>query len=158
MALARVLAGEYPHWYVVLPTYRFAESIGISHLLARQHFPSNILAGKAIGFLSGGYVPNHQAWASFSSACAKVRRSTTALGALKCIGLRQGAHISFGFHSEPVGRNPPPAQFVRTRKSLTDTNDKLLFGNLRLKWSDIYNQASYMSVETTSRPFSLSKF
>src|SRR5579863_345865 len=33
MALARVIAGEYPHWYVVLPAYGFAESIGISRLL-----------------------------------------------------------------------------------------------------------------------------
>ena len=61
MALARVVAGEYPHWYVALPTYGFAESIGISRILANQHFPSDVLVGQAIGFLSGGYVLNHRA-------------------------------------------------------------------------------------------------
>jgi membrane-associated phospholipid phosphatase len=61
MALARVIAGEYPHWYVVLPAYGFAESIGISRLLADQHFPSDVLVGQAIGFLSGSYVLNHRA-------------------------------------------------------------------------------------------------
>lgn len=61
MALARVIAGEYPHWYVVLPAYGFAESIGISRILANQHFPSDVLVGQTIGFLAGGYVLNHRA-------------------------------------------------------------------------------------------------
>ena len=61
MALARVVAGEYPHWYVALPAYGFAESIGISRILANQHFPSDVLVGQAIGFLSGSYVLNHRA-------------------------------------------------------------------------------------------------
>ncbi len=61
MALARVIAGEYPHWYVALPAYGFAESIGISRILANQHFPSDVLVGQAIGFLSGSYVLNHRA-------------------------------------------------------------------------------------------------
>jgi membrane-associated phospholipid phosphatase len=60
MALARVVAGEYPHWYVVLPAYGFAESISISRILANQHFPSDVLVGQAIGFLSGGYVLSHR--------------------------------------------------------------------------------------------------
>ena len=61
MALARVIAGEYQHWYVALPAYGFAESIGISRILANQHFPSDVLVGQAIGFLSGSYVLNHRA-------------------------------------------------------------------------------------------------
>ena len=60
MALARVIAGEYPHWYVALPAYGFAESIGVSRILASQHFPSDVLVGQAIGFLSGSYVLNHR--------------------------------------------------------------------------------------------------
>ncbi len=59
MALARVVAGEYPHWYVAVPAYGFAETIGISRLLANQHFPSDVLVAQAIGFLSGGYVLRH---------------------------------------------------------------------------------------------------
>lgn len=61
MALARVIAGEYPHWYVLLPAYGFAESISISRLMANQHFPSDVLVGQAIGFLTGSYVLNHRA-------------------------------------------------------------------------------------------------
>lgn len=61
MAMARVIAGEYPHWYVVLPAYGFAESIGISRILANQHFPSDVLVGQAIGFFSASYVLNHRA-------------------------------------------------------------------------------------------------
>lgn len=56
-----MIAGEYPHGYVVLPAYGFAESIGISRILASQHFPSDVLVGQAIGFLSGSYVLNHRA-------------------------------------------------------------------------------------------------
>jgi membrane-associated phospholipid phosphatase len=61
MALARVVAGEYPHWYVALPAYGFAETIGISRILANQHFPSDVLVGQAVGFLAGTYLLNHRA-------------------------------------------------------------------------------------------------
>lgn len=59
MALARVVAGEYPRWYVVIPAYGFAEAVGISRILANQHFPSDVLVGQAIGLLAGGYVLGH---------------------------------------------------------------------------------------------------
>ncbi len=61
MALARVVAGEYPHWYVLAPAYGFAEAVGISRILANQHFSSDVLVGQAIGFLSANYVLNHRA-------------------------------------------------------------------------------------------------
>lgn len=61
MALARVIAGEYPHWYVMASAYGFAEAVGVSRILANQHFPSDVLVGQAIGFLAGGYVLNHRA-------------------------------------------------------------------------------------------------
>lgn len=61
MALARVIVGEYPRWYVIVPAYGFAETISISRLLANQHFPSDIAVGQAIGFLTGTYVLNHRA-------------------------------------------------------------------------------------------------
>ncbi len=61
MALARVVAGEYPRWYVMLPAYGFAESVSISRILANQHFPSDAVVGQAIGFLAGSYVLNHRA-------------------------------------------------------------------------------------------------
>ena len=61
MALARIVAGEYPHWYVAVPAYGFAETIGISRIMANQHFPSDVLVGQAIGFLTGNYLLNHRA-------------------------------------------------------------------------------------------------
>lgn len=61
MALARVVAGEYPHWYVMVPAYGFAETVSICRVLARAHFPSDVLVGQSIGFLSASYVLNHRA-------------------------------------------------------------------------------------------------
>lgn len=60
MALARVIAGEYPHWYVMVPAYGFAETISMARIFANQHFPSDILVGQAVGFLTGSYVLNHR--------------------------------------------------------------------------------------------------
>jgi hypothetical protein len=60
MALARIIAGEYPHWYILVSSYGFAEAVGVSRILANQHFPSDVLVGQAIGFLSASYVLNHR--------------------------------------------------------------------------------------------------
>lgn len=59
MALARVVAGEYSRWYVAVPAYGFAETISISRILANAHFPSDVVVGQAIGFLTGTYVLDH---------------------------------------------------------------------------------------------------
>ena len=61
MALARVVAAEYPHSYVPVAAYRFTEAVSISRILANQHFPSDIVVGQAIGFLTGSYVLNRRA-------------------------------------------------------------------------------------------------
>jgi membrane-associated phospholipid phosphatase len=61
MALARVIAGEYPRWYVAAPAYTFAETISVARILANAHFPSDVVVGQAIGFLTGGYVLHHRA-------------------------------------------------------------------------------------------------
>jgi membrane-associated phospholipid phosphatase len=60
MALARTIAGEYPHWYVIAPAYGFAETVSICRVLALAHFPSDVLVGQAIGFLSASYVLDHR--------------------------------------------------------------------------------------------------
>jgi membrane-associated phospholipid phosphatase len=60
MALARVIAGEYPHWYVMLPAYGFAETVSIGRVLALAHFPSDVIVGQTFGFLSATYVLNHR--------------------------------------------------------------------------------------------------
>ncbi|MGC9291898.1 MAG: phosphatase PAP2 family protein [Acidobacteriaceae bacterium] len=61
MAFARVVAGEYPRWYVAAPAYGFAVTVSVSRVLAREHFPSDVLVGDAIGFLTGTYVLDHRA-------------------------------------------------------------------------------------------------
>lgn len=61
MALARVIAGEYPRWYVAVPAYTFAETISVARILANAHFPSDVVVGQAIGFLTGGYLLHHRA-------------------------------------------------------------------------------------------------
>ncbi len=73
MALARVIAGEYPHWYVMVPAYGFAEIISISRIMANQHFPSDVLVGQAIGFLTGTYVLNHRATSRLSKESMTAR-------------------------------------------------------------------------------------
>ncbi len=61
MSLARIIAGEYPRWYVQTAAYGFAEAIGVSRVLAKQHFPSDIILGQTIGFLTGTYLLHHRA-------------------------------------------------------------------------------------------------
>jgi membrane-associated phospholipid phosphatase len=61
MALARVVAGEYPRWYVAVPAYGFAEGVSALRFLGKQHFPSDIILGQAVGFLTGTYMLNHRA-------------------------------------------------------------------------------------------------
>lgn len=91
MALARVIAGEYPRWYVVIPAYGFAEAVGVSRIMANQHFSSDVLVGQAIGFLTGTYVLNHR------SLYRGGRRRSLAARLLTSISPMADAHThSFG--------------------------------------------------------------
>lgn len=56
-ALARVIAGEYPGRPLVkVLVYGWATAISASRATSRKHFPSDVLAGSALGYLIGGYV------------------------------------------------------------------------------------------------------
>ena len=61
MSLARVIAGEYPRWYVQTAAYGFAEAISVTRVLAKEHFPSDVIVGQTIGFLTGSYLLHHRA-------------------------------------------------------------------------------------------------
>lgn len=61
MSLARVIAGEYPRWYIQTAAYGFAEGISLARVLAKEHFPSDVIVGQTIGFLTGSYVLHHRA-------------------------------------------------------------------------------------------------
>jgi membrane-associated phospholipid phosphatase len=103
MALARVLSGEYPRWYVMVPAYGFVEAVSISRILANQHFPSDILVGQAIGFLTGSYVLNHRALyrpGAKKTLAAKLIGSVNPIADPRTRSL--GASIEI-----PLGQGPP---------------------------------------------------
>ncbi|MDR0976453.1 MAG: phosphatase PAP2 family protein [Prevotellaceae bacterium] len=48
-ALATSLSLEYPKWYVIAPSALWACSVGMSRMNEGVHYPSDVLAGAAIG-------------------------------------------------------------------------------------------------------------
>jgi membrane-associated phospholipid phosphatase len=58
-AVAHVIADEYPGWKVKLAVYGLAAATGFERVAGREHFPSDVLVGGAVGYLVGGYVFNH---------------------------------------------------------------------------------------------------
>ena len=58
-AVAHVIADEYTGWKVKLAVYSLAAATGFERVAGREHFPSDVLVGGALGYLVGGYVFNH---------------------------------------------------------------------------------------------------
>jgi membrane-associated phospholipid phosphatase len=58
-AVAHVIADEYPGWKVKLAVYGLAAATGFERIQGREHFPSDVLVGGAIGYFVGGYIFNH---------------------------------------------------------------------------------------------------
>ena len=56
-SLAASIAIEYPKWYVVVPAYAYAASVGYSRLYLGEHYPSDVLAGAALG-VGSAYLSN----------------------------------------------------------------------------------------------------
>jgi membrane-associated phospholipid phosphatase len=81
-AIAHVIADEYPGWKVKLAVYSLATATGFERIQGREHFPSDVLVGGAIGYLVGGYVFDHHS-----------SRSKTHLAFAPMVG-RGGAGIS----------------------------------------------------------------
>jgi hypothetical protein len=59
-ALAKVVSSEYPdkRWLGLL-AYSGAVSLSTARVLSRRHFPSDVLVGSAVGYLTGRYVMHH---------------------------------------------------------------------------------------------------
>jgi PAP2 superfamily len=53
---ATVIAEEYPGPLTQLTAYGLATGVSLTRVLARQHFPSDVLVGSAVGWLVGRYV------------------------------------------------------------------------------------------------------
>ncbi len=53
---AAVIASEYPGPMTQIAAYGLATGLSMTRVLARQHFPSDVLVGSAVGWLVGRYV------------------------------------------------------------------------------------------------------
>jgi len=56
---AAVIASEYPGRLTGLAVYGMATGVSVTRVLARQHFPSDVLVGSAVGWMIGRYVFHH---------------------------------------------------------------------------------------------------
>src|SRR5258708_31314456 len=55
-SIASVIAHEYPGPLTSLFVYGLASAVSASRISAKQHFPSDVLVGSAIGWFEGMYV------------------------------------------------------------------------------------------------------
>ena len=53
---AAVIASEYPGALTGIAAYGLAAGVSVTRVLARQHFPSDVLVGSAVGWMIGRYV------------------------------------------------------------------------------------------------------
>lgn len=58
-AAASAIAAEYPSPWTQIAVYSGATAVGVTRVLGRQHFPSDVLVSAATGWLIGHYVVKH---------------------------------------------------------------------------------------------------
>lgn len=59
-AFAHVVAGQYNGIATKSIVYGLATTVSVSRVMARQHFPSDVVVGSTLGWLIGGYVLHHR--------------------------------------------------------------------------------------------------
>jgi hypothetical protein len=59
-SFAHVVAGQYNGIATKALVYGVATTVSVSRVLAREHFPSDVVVGSTLGWLAGGYVLNHR--------------------------------------------------------------------------------------------------
>jgi membrane-associated phospholipid phosphatase len=57
---AAVIASEYDGLLTQVLAYGLATGVSTTRVLARQHFPSDVLVGSAVGWMIGRYVVHHR--------------------------------------------------------------------------------------------------
>ncbi|HEX3469565.1 MAG TPA: phosphatase PAP2 family protein [Silvibacterium sp.] len=63
-AFAHVVAAQYNGIATKLIVYSLATTVSASRVMARQHFPSDVVVGSTFGYLIGGYVVHHRSSAA----------------------------------------------------------------------------------------------
>ena len=53
---ATVIASEYDSWLTKLAAYSLAGGVSVTRVMGRDHFPSDVLVGSAVGWMIGRYV------------------------------------------------------------------------------------------------------
>ncbi len=87
-SIASVIAHEYPGPLTSIFVYGLASAVSASRITAKQHFPSDVLVGSAIGWLEGMYVyrKHHDPrlgggdWETYAESQESSQRSTGSLG------------------------------------------------------------------------------
>jgi hypothetical protein len=87
-SIASVIAHEYPGPLTSVFVYGLASAVSVSRITAKQHFPSDVLIGSAIGWFEGMYVyrKHHDPklgggnWESYAEARENGVRSPSSLG------------------------------------------------------------------------------
>jgi hypothetical protein len=87
-SIASVIAHEYPGPLTSLFVYGLASAVSASRISGKQHFPSDVLVGSAIGWLEGMYVyrKHHDPrigggeWETYAESQENIERSTSNLG------------------------------------------------------------------------------
>jgi PAP2 superfamily len=59
-SFAHAVAARYSSWETQLAVYGLATTVSASRVIAREHFPSDVLVGSTLGYLIGGYVVNRR--------------------------------------------------------------------------------------------------
>lgn len=59
-SFAHVVGGQYNGIATRAIVYGLATTVSASRVIARQHFPSDVIVGSTLGWLVGGYVLHHR--------------------------------------------------------------------------------------------------
>jgi membrane-associated phospholipid phosphatase len=75
-ATATALSLKYPEWYVVVPAYVWASSVGLSRMHLGLHYPTDVVAGAALGVGSAyiTYKINEWIWNTYDIKGFKIVR------------------------------------------------------------------------------------